>query len=207
MDNSFLSSDIVLLFAFIRMLIYYFALRLVITDLFNLYTNYTGHNCAQVKECFPTLTQRLSIVNKLFELNELFIVDMLNFAFVGLSIIFFTSYDRYFYDWFIGMSVEIQTEDDFTLFVTNIPIIQPQDKHFEIHYAEGIESHINNIVNEWLMDPKKNYELYEDYMKTAITHRHSPQNPPKIVSGVNLCWDNYELTKIDDEKEELQKQY
>lgn len=138
-ESSFLSSDIVLFFAFVRMLIYYFILRFIISDAYNLYTNYIGSDCSRTQYCRPSIVQKLSIVNKLTHSGELFMVDLLNFAFVGISIIYFFSYDRYLYNWYYNMSVSIQTEDDFSIFVTNIPIIQKVDLNEDMEYIKGIE--------------------------------------------------------------------
>lgn len=109
MDNSFLSPDIVLLFAFIRMLIYYFLLRLVVTDAYNMYTSYIGRDCTPQIHCRASFTQRLTIVNKITHGEELFMVDLLNLTFVGLSIIYFALYDQYLYKWYIELSINIQT--------------------------------------------------------------------------------------------------
>lgn len=101
MDDNFLSSDIVLLFAFIRMLIYYYLLRFVITDLYNIYTSYLGNVCNDKIRCVNSFTTKMTIVNKMDQPYELFMVDILNLAFVGFSIIFFTLYQFYLYKWFV----------------------------------------------------------------------------------------------------------
>lgn len=108
-DNGFLTSDVVLFFAFIRMLIYYFIIRFLVSDAYNLTTSYLGFDCAKTTHCNPSILQRLSVVNKISHINELFVVDILNLAFVGISMIYFSSYDRYLYNWFYDMSVSIQT--------------------------------------------------------------------------------------------------
>jgi hypothetical protein len=68
-----------------------------------------GNDCRKMQHCIPSIAQRLAVVNKITHIDELFIVDLLNFAFVGISIIYFSSYDRYLYNWFYNISVSIQT--------------------------------------------------------------------------------------------------
>jgi hypothetical protein len=65
MDNPILSSDVVMLFSFIRMLIYYFLLRFVVTDIYNLFTSYIGSDCTKHIRCADSFSQKLLIVNKL----------------------------------------------------------------------------------------------------------------------------------------------
>lgn len=83
----------------------------------------------------------MTLVNKMDQQHEVFMVDILNLAFVGFSIVFFTCYQVYLYKWFIRMSVSIQTEDDFSLFITNIPVIIDVDHNQEVHYAEVLKNY------------------------------------------------------------------
>ena len=161
------------------------------TDAYNLYTSYIGSDCLRTLHCRSTIIQKLSIVNKITHTTELFYVDLLNFAFVGLSIIYFSAYDRYLYNWFYSMSVSIQTEDDFSIFVTNIPVIQNVDENLNMEYVSGIEKYFNDIVVDWLRNPADDRDLYNDYANVARKHGHSPSAPPKIITRINLCWDLY----------------
>jgi hypothetical protein len=60
-----------------------------------------------------------------------------------------------------------------------------------MEYLIGIEKYFEGIVKDWLNNPQDNMELYDDYIKVAMNHKHSPQNPPKIITKVNICWDLY----------------
>lgn len=83
----------------------------------------------------------MTLVNKMDQPHEVFMVDILNLVFVGFSIVFFICYQVYLFRWFIRLSVSIQTEDDFTLFITNIPVIIDADEHEEVHYAQLLKEY------------------------------------------------------------------
>jgi hypothetical protein len=88
------------------------------------------------------------------------------------------------------MSVSIQTEDDYTIFVANLPIVQAINQNSEIDYAEGVKAYFDNMIAGWINNPVEYPEIYNDYMYVASSlHFHHPQRPPAIVSKVNLCWD------------------
>mgnify|MGYP006898478807 CR=1 FL=1 len=53
------------------------------------------------------------------------ITDLLNLAFLIASIAFWTIYERFSYKkLFIDVSAQIQTEDDYSVFAEDIPVIQ-----------------------------------------------------------------------------------
>ena len=67
MMNNFLSPDIILLFSFIRVLMIFLVLKLLITDGYSLWMNYHGNECGIGKQanCNPKMTSKLSTTNRM----------------------------------------------------------------------------------------------------------------------------------------------
>ena len=67
MNNNFLSTDIILLFDFIRVLVIFLVLKLLIIDGYSIWMSYHGRDCGVGKErnCKPQFFSRVSITNRL----------------------------------------------------------------------------------------------------------------------------------------------
>ena len=208
MNNNFLTTDIILFFIFIKTLIIYLVLKLVITDGYNLYMNFIGTDCGTGRQanCNLNLISQTSTPNRMSDMESLFITDLLNFAFVGISVVFWTFYERFNYRKFVVANSLIQTEDDFSIFGwEKIPVVQSTNNGV-INYKHVLKEYFNSIVVEWLENPVKD-ELYHSYVAAAAKHNHSPNSPPKIVSKINLCWNLYELSAIHDLKDNVQGKF
>jgi hypothetical protein len=90
-ENPLMRSDIILFFSFIRSLIIYLVLHLVVSDAFNLFTNMVGNACGSAHQtsCPKTFLTMLATTNKIRHRNPLLILDILNLLLVVLSILFF----------------------------------------------------------------------------------------------------------------------
>ena len=108
------------------MIILYFSLRFLISDGFNLFTNYKfGTNCLEStkSQCQAAIWNYASVLNLQGNEHYLFIQDILTLATIVLSIIFFFIYRKQQYRFNEEIDKNRQTEDDFTIFVSNIPLL------------------------------------------------------------------------------------
>lgn len=168
MSNNFLSTDIILFFNFIRFLTIFLFLKLLIVDAYSMWLNYRGVDCGgpSQKICVPKLFSRLSSTNRMSQEDTYMVTDLLNLAFLIVSIIFWTFYERYSYKkLFIDVAAQIQTEDDFTVFAEDIPVVQDINEGV-IDYRKALKDYFNNIVKEWLQNPTDD-ELYKSYLKAC----------------------------------------
>ena len=164
MGNNFLSTDVILFFSFIRFLILFLMLKLLIVDAYTMWINMNGSDCGGPlqKICRPKLFARLASSNRMSDKDTFVIADLLNLVFLVVSIVFWTIYERFSYKkLFIDVAAQIQTEDDFTVFAEDIPVIQDINEGV-IDYRKTLKEYFNNIVKEWLQNPTED-ELYKSY--------------------------------------------
>ena len=207
-----LPASVALFFQFLKMVIVYLVLRLVLADAFNLITNWYGHDCGRngvdwLKGCHNTDKYvRASISNKVLNNSQLHIVDLLDLGAVLFSIAFFVIYRFVEYREYVKHDVSEQTQDDYSIFVRNIPIILFQRK--AINYEEKLSVLFTSIVNQWIargMAGQEQTKLWYSYVEAirrpdnVMQHPHNDPTRPyanNVVRGVELCWDLQELTTV-----------
>lgn len=126
-----LLSGVSLFFSFIKMLIVYLLFRAIFTDVFNMVSSYiAGKHCREFSDCQESLFTSTSGYNKYrSDRHDLIIaLDVLNLVTIILSIPFFLAYRRMQYKLYDEIDAVKQTEDDYTLFIENIPILNFPDR-------------------------------------------------------------------------------
>ena len=83
-------SDIILFFSFIRTLIIYLVIHILISDTYNLITNMAGNACKDhIAHCPKTFLTLMATSNKLNHKDPLKVLDILNLVLVVVSILYF----------------------------------------------------------------------------------------------------------------------
>lgn len=67
MSNNFLSTDIILFFNFLRFLMVFFMMKLLIVDMYSMWLNFKGLDCGgpYQKICVPKLFPKLASSNRM----------------------------------------------------------------------------------------------------------------------------------------------
>ena len=136
------------------MVIVYLAMRLVLADGYNLISNEYGHDCGRadvswLRKCNSSdLYVQGSIVNKVLNSDQLKIQDTLTTIAVLFSIVFFFIYRVREYNEYINHDIHAQTEEDFSLFVRNIPTVLFEPR--SIKYELKLLLLFNSIIGEWI---------------------------------------------------------
>lgn len=146
------------------MIIVYLIFRLLVSDGFNLATNILqGKYCNMQSQidCTRDPWNYLSTVNLKGEEKYLFIQDILDLVVVVFSIVFFFCYRKMQYHMAKVLDATRQTEDDFTILISNIPLIDfPTKKEgkkmrsnsetMQLYHREHIWSFLQLKVQAWL---------------------------------------------------------
>ena len=114
------------------MIIVYFIFRLIICEGFNLITNIiSGQYCMDESqtECHPILWNLLSIYNKKNNSKLILIQDILILVVIVLSVVFFFLYRKRQYNKAKILNDRNQVEEDYTLLIENIPLIDFPSKN------------------------------------------------------------------------------
>ena len=124
-------------FTFIKGLILFFLIRGLVLDGFNIVTNLIeGNSCKG--ECVQQFFTKASIFHKDDRKDLINTTDLLAFITVLVSIIYFTVYRRIQYQIYNVIDEKNQTEDDYAIFVEDVPILNfPK----EIDHEEKIDFH------------------------------------------------------------------
>ena len=108
------------------MIIFYLIFRFIFADGFNLVTNLVvGTYCSAqtAKQCNHKIYNQMSKANLRDNEYFLLIQDILNLVVVVISILFFFCYRKKQYHIARVLDENEQTEDDYAILVTNIPLI------------------------------------------------------------------------------------
>lgn len=115
-------SGVALFFTFIKSMIIYFLLRAVIVDIFNIITNLNdGQNCEG--ECVEQFFTMASVLHKDNRLDLINVTDILTFCTIILSMVYFLVFRRAQYKIYCIIDEKNQTEDDYSIFVEDIPVL------------------------------------------------------------------------------------
>lgn len=196
-ENPLMHTDIILFFSFIRTLIIYLVIHLLISDLYNLMTNMAGEACGSghLINCPKSFLTLMATTNKIGHKTPLQMLDIFNLVLVLVSILYFAFIRRLEYQKYNFYENELQTEDDFAVFVTGIPILLYDEQRNKMTYTQELRQVFTNTIQSWLQrnangsaDP-----TYLSYVQMAQRHGHHPSSPPRIVVHVDLCWNLTEL--------------
>lgn len=199
-------SDIILFFSFIRTLIIYLVIHLLVSDLYNLSAIMAGHACSnRFSRCPKTFTAMMAITNKLHIKDPLHTLDILNLVLIVVSILYFAFIRRSEYEKFDFYENEMQTEDDYAVFVTGVPILLYDEERNKMVYSQELRQMFTATIQNWLQQNRNGSidPTYLSYVQAAQRYGHDPSNPPRIVTHIDLCWNLTELNNYLRNKEDL----
>lgn len=92
------------------------------------------------------------------------------------------------------MANSIQTEDDYSIYVYNIPVLLDNEQSTNyIGYGPALTSYFEQLVREWITNNSQastnQTGLYKDYLQVCQRRGDNPNNPSKIVTKISLVWD------------------
>lgn len=105
------------------MAVCYLMLRFILTDSFNLISSAVAGTYCHKLGCGAKFTSEMSSYNKINEENLVYIVDVLNLITIIVSMVFFNIYRKMQYKLENLINGSQHTQDDYTLFLKNIPIL------------------------------------------------------------------------------------
>lgn len=111
-SNVALSPDIVVFFTFIKLIFIYFIFRFLILDMYTIYFNWAENSCRYLNDfvnCPKTIITRLATLRRIEDMHSLFTFDLVNLAFVLLSIIYLLCAENYLHSTYIQVANTIQT--------------------------------------------------------------------------------------------------
>lgn len=205
-----LNSGASMFFTFIKMTIVYLLLRFIITDGFNLVTNFLATYCNDsTHECEDNSFARASIFNKVTPEgdSDVMIVDILNLVTVVFSIIYFLVYHKYQSQIYSLLDSSAHTQDDYTVFVQNIPVYMAVSKNnkgqFSFEYEMGLKKIFEDAITEWIYQLKnqsaeESNELDKQMLKIMETTPNFDSLPK--VTSVSLCFDLTEMETINQQR-------
>ena len=117
-----LSSSVGLFFTFIKYLVIMLLLRFVTVDCFNLLSNLLGGDYCE-KECSQQFWTFASILYKTNREDLILSTDVLSLVTILFLIAYFLAYRKFQYKMYEVIDIKNQTQDDFTIFVENIPVL------------------------------------------------------------------------------------
>ena len=114
-------------FLFVRTCILYLAMRLLLADGYSFYINWIGKQCgnpliANMGSCIMTKYTRGSIVNSVSGDSKYRLQSILNLIAILGSILCFMFFRKQHYESYIMQDLSEQSQDDYSLFVKNIPV-------------------------------------------------------------------------------------
>lgn len=104
----------------------FFVLRFFILDLYSIYFDWGQNSCRHLNDwvnCPKTIFTRLATLRRVEGEHSLFTFDLVNLAFVVLSIVYLIYCENHLHTVYHSVANTIQTEDDYSIFVFNIPVL------------------------------------------------------------------------------------
>lgn len=207
--NVALSPDIVVFFSFIKLVFIYFLFRFLILDVYTIYFNWAENSCKYISDrinCPRTIFTRLATLRRIEDIHSIYTFDLINLGFVLFSIIYLLCCENYLNSTFLKVANTIQTEDDYSIYVYNIPVLL-DEQQFTSHigYAKALTSYFEEMVKDWIKTntQKMNQgtsghqaDIFRDYVRVAQARGDNYATPSKMVTNINLCWDLEEIVNI-----------
>lgn len=117
-----MSSSVAFFFTFIKYVVIMFCLRFIIVDSFNLFSNiFNGSYCRE--DCSSQFWSYASLIYKYNREDLMLITDILSFVCIIILLPFFLFYRRLQYNMYDIIDNSNQTQDDFSIFVEYIPVL------------------------------------------------------------------------------------
>ena len=142
MGSFLVSSSVAFFFTFIKYLIIMFVIRFAIVDSYNLFSNLiNGKYCTE--NCTGNFWSYASLIYKSNREDLIVVTEILSFVSIVFMIIYFLVYRRFQYTMYDSIDKTNQTQDDYSIFVEYIPILNFPEKsitsecHFK--YDEDLE--------------------------------------------------------------------
>lgn len=195
------------------MTIIYLTLRFIIADGFNLFSNWRGGDCGSLKGpltyiCEPTLAMVSSIGNKFTDYPTLRRVDFLNMIAIIASCAFFAIYRFIQFKEYIRHDLSDQTQDDFSLYIRNIPIAMNDPT--ACNYEERLSMVFTQIIMQFIAKGQAgqlNNPLWTSYVDVsnrphniqAIQMTDKSTNPAflnEFITSIDLCWDTERILNV-----------
>ena len=123
-DVFLLATDVSLYFIFVKMVIFFLILKMLLIDAYTLYASMNGGYCSQLlstqhKTCSYTMSGYN--LKSAADQSEINIIDILALAFTLISIVFFIVFRKQLNKMRDWLDFNIVSQDDFTVFVEDIP--------------------------------------------------------------------------------------
>jgi hypothetical protein len=165
--------------------------------LYTIYFNWHENSCKHLNDwinCPKTVFTRLATLRRVENEHSLFTFDLVNFAFVLLSILYLLFCENYLHGVYLTVANSIQTEDDYSIYVYNIPVLLDNEQSTNyIGYGPALTSYFEQLVREWITNNSQastnQTGLYKDYLQVCQRRGDNPNNPSKIVTKISLVWD------------------
>lgn len=147
-------------FSFVKMLIIYLLMRVIVVDGFNVITNISFGNKCELENslgdhlCAKSFFTLTSAYNKINREDMIDVLDILNLITIVLSIIFFLIYRKRQYEIYDSIDTNQQTQDDYSILIENIPILDlPADaEEITIDYRKKLKEILEDKIRTWLED-------------------------------------------------------
>jgi hypothetical protein len=211
-EEYYLSSGIAMFFTFIKMAICYLLLRLVLTDAFNLISSMAGDYCRK-NPCDSLLTSEISSYNKIDEQSLVYVLDILNLITIVFSMVFFNFYRKVQYRIEMLINCAQHTQDDYSLFLTNIPILLIDDgadpNNIKFDYADKLKRYFEGKLTDWITrisdtQPEKLEQIEREFLEVTRGKRVSEM---RKVTSITMCFDLSEMEVLRDMRKKLMEKY
>lgn len=150
-----LNSDVTLFFFFIKMSIFYLLLRFLVTDSYNIYSSMHGHYCTN----FPTMCANLfnsylSGYNKHTDEDApyLELMNTINIFMTVLSLLFCLYNRKVQYNLFEMLDQTDITQDDFSIWIENIPQIITAESPLCCDYEQYLNRMVDSKLKKWILE-------------------------------------------------------
>jgi hypothetical protein len=215
--NYKLRSDVAMYLNFIKTLVYYLLFHMLIHSIFSLYTShFVGGYCEDTQHCHQTVWNTFSMSNKIDRQDLINIVDLLNLVVIVLSLVFFICVRRSQYRMYSLIDEDAQTEADYTLMISNVPILDFPKKgeesahKLEFYYRKHLEEYFTQRVTSWLQD-KNEWERRKDAIGKQLLALMKSNNgelrSDEIVKSVSLCYNLSSLEVLQNIKKDMISAY
>lgn len=150
LDNFRLISCVAFFFTFIKFLVLLLIARILILDIFNIVTNlFNGDFCED--KCSKQLWSLASIIHKNNRADLVHITNILVLVVCVVKVILFICYRSFQYSMYDKIDYQNQTQDDFSIFVENIPILDfpdrpDQNNTFQFDYDKDLDNFMTKKI-------------------------------------------------------------
>ena len=199
-------------FLFLKILILYTVLVFLVAGAFNAITNYTVSCDENGEECESNIFIMSSIFSKTTagDSANIQIVDILHLVTVCISIVFCGLCQKYQFAVFNEIDRKIYTQQDYTIFVDNIPqyipFVTDSKGRRVINYAQNLKQALEDKLDQWhkaIIEKQGQGNYLTESMYKLLLQPNFKQLPK--VRSISLCSDISEIINLRAAREELMK--